>query len=280
MITVALLGFIVVGLTAMFVQTQRAFRGGMAQTDVLETGRAVTDLLARELEGNRPTGLSGVTNFSASVVGYNSQQLPPISSSSIYRTNALSRIFFVTKYNQLWFGVGYVVVPVTNGVGTLYHYQWPQSGTNDPAGLARQFDIVAGNVTSGNITAYTNELHRMADGIVHLRVQTYSYATNFYTRDSWLISPNNGGFYNTNNLRNTISAQVSAFGQTDSAFTSNAVPAFVELELGVLEHQTLERFKALPSGTPQSDFLQKQAHRVHLFRRHIPIYNVDPEAYR
>ena len=67
-------------------------------------------------------------------------------------------------------------------------------------------------------------------------------------------------------------------------FRSNAVPAFVELELGILEQQAWERYKSLPllvqpPPTPRSDFLQQQGGRVHLFRQRVAIRNVDFTAY-
>src|SRR5438552_855059 len=50
LITVGLLSFIILGLLLMFNQVQRAFRSSTTQADILEAGRAVADMLARELE--------------------------------------------------------------------------------------------------------------------------------------------------------------------------------------------------------------------------------------
>ena len=50
LVSVALLSFIVLGLFAMFNQTQRAFRMSMTQSDILEAGRAVMEMMPRELE--------------------------------------------------------------------------------------------------------------------------------------------------------------------------------------------------------------------------------------
>lgn len=256
MITMALLGFIVVGLTAMFVQTQRAFRGGMAQTDVLESGRAVTELLARELEQASPAYLTNV-NFYSLPVAYNAQYLPGVSPS---RTNVLGKLFFLTHNNLSWTGVGYVVAPLTDGVGTLYRYETNLSGSlvNSMTGFL-----------SVNTTAPETDslLHRVADGIVHLRVQAYT------TEGYWLQNENINGIF---------AAPVNQ--STAYAFTSNAVPAYVELELGVLENAALKKLQALPPlpSTARADYLKREqtAGRVHIFRRHIAVRNVDPEAYR
>ena len=48
LVVVALLSVIILGLVAMFSQTQRAYTLGMTQVDVLEGGRAVTEMITRE----------------------------------------------------------------------------------------------------------------------------------------------------------------------------------------------------------------------------------------
>ena len=260
MITVALLAFMIVGLVGMFVQTQRAFRGGMAQSDVLEAGRATTDLLARELEQISPTYQSGVFNFYSTNFPAFVQKLP---GTSLYRTNQLGEFFFLTHDNQAWTGVGYVIAPYAGGVGTLYRYETNPAGSSVP-GLNSFYNL---DLT----TATTNGwLHRVADGIIHLRVQAY-------TTNGVLLDP--GGYYNA---QRNIYVLNDSFGQYYSSFASNAVPAYVELELGVLEHDTLEKFKALPAGSAQDNYLKREqtAGRVHIFRRHIAVRNVDPTAYQ
>ena len=62
LVTIALLTFIILGLFAMFNQTQRAFTSSMTQSDVLEAGRAATDMLARDLERTIPSDRNAV-NF-------------------------------------------------------------------------------------------------------------------------------------------------------------------------------------------------------------------------
>src|SRR5215831_10646143 len=76
MITMGLLSFIIIGLLIMFQQVQRSFRSSMTQTDVLESGRSVTDMVARELEQMTPTQFAPdpvtgyrSTNFAAELYG-------------------------------------------------------------------------------------------------------------------------------------------------------------------------------------------------------------------
>ena len=63
LVVVGLLSIIILGLVAMFSQTQRAFRLGLTQVDVLESGRAVTDMMTRELSQMTPSRASNAVNF-------------------------------------------------------------------------------------------------------------------------------------------------------------------------------------------------------------------------
>jgi len=49
LVSTAMLSFIVLGLTAMFIQTQKAFKTGIKQTSVTDAGRAVIDMIASDL---------------------------------------------------------------------------------------------------------------------------------------------------------------------------------------------------------------------------------------
>lgn len=59
-------------------------------------------------------------------------------------------------------------------------------------------------------------------------------------------------------------------GKTRSAFYDDALPAYVELEIGILDPATLEKVKSM-EGNPElaQDFLSQQAGNVHLFRRMV-----------
>ena len=61
--------------------------------------------------------------------------------------------------------------------------------------------------------------------------------------------------------------------ETISTFRSNAVPAYVELELGILEPETMRQYYTMlrdenPNATT---FLSRQIAKVHMYRRRIPI---------
>jgi hypothetical protein len=279
MVTVGLLGFIVLGLVSMFVHTQRAFQAGMAQTDVLENGRAVTELIARELEETTPSQLPNVVNFYS---WYEANTFNTLPGSTTFRTNLLSYFFALVEKNRKWTGVGYVVAsPPTNaimnkGVGTLYRFEYPPdgNGTNDPSLIPWYFADAVRYATNsfkvpGSQSNVTNALVRVADGIMHLKVLAYD------TNGVLLTS--------ASQVKNTtITTNLLPYvpGATYYTFTSNAVPAYLDLELGVLESQSWERYRAIPVAAAAQSYLQRQANAIHVFRRRIAIHNFDPEAYQ
>jgi hypothetical protein len=64
---------------------------------------------------------------------------------------------------------------------------------------------------------------------------------------------------------------------------SNAVPASLELELGIMEPRTFARFDSIPAVPAKLAYIQQRddiSTRVHLFRQRIPIRNVDPSVYQ
>jgi prepilin-type N-terminal cleavage/methylation domain-containing protein len=291
MVTVALLGFIVVGLTTMFVQAQRAFRAGMNQTDVLESGRAMTDLLTHQLEEAAPAGYGGLTNFDVQFQAWSTNAMvagsPP-------RTNIIDSFYFLTHSNLTTVLNGYVVA-LTNAVlsnatfGTLYCYQtnFPSSSTNLLLTAATNFETIAANAVN-NVDGTNNSnidpsLFRVADGVIHFRLLPYTPAGN-------LITPTNSNgtlLYVYTNLSGTVYAATTNLTTPPpgenlvSTFTSNAIPAYVDLEIGVLESSTLATLAALPPGPVQQRYLgdSMTTGRIHLFRRHVVLSAVDPQAY-
>jgi hypothetical protein len=72
---------------------------------------------------------------------------------------------------------------------------------------------------------------------------------------------------------------------TTAQFTGISLPAYVEVELGILEDRTLAHYQALTNGSdgPGSaawNYLMNHAGQVHIFRQRIPIRNVNPVAYQ
>jgi hypothetical protein len=264
MVAVSLLVVIMLGLMAMFTQTQKAFRAGMTQVDVLEGGRAAVDLLGRDLEQLAPSYTSA-TNFYARVqpAPYVPLVQPLPGFGHVSRQNILEDIFFLTRENQTWYGVGYRVVPVGAGVGTLYRFVAPTNIYQDPAGLMRVFantDPLVG-------------MSRFLDGVVHFKARAFDRNGTLITSTAYL-SP--GAVTNSYNY---VSWSPALGDVNLCQFTSNTVPAYVEVEIGVLETPALDRYKSFANAKAQQNYLQGLAGQVHVFRRRISINSVDPLTY-
>ena len=199
------------------------------------------------------------------------------------RTNIFEHFFFLTHENLTWTGIGYLVDTPASGFGSLYRFQAQTTNSLYPdqvRTLASNFNYAAWalysqNAFLTNFTQNTNPvapaLTRVADGIVDLRLRIYS--------------PNGYPLNTTNYLLNgTISNQRIPFPlkstEQDSFFWSNAIPAYVELEIGFMEDRTLARLKAMPSiANAQSNYLRGHSANVHLFRQRVAVRNTDLTAY-
>jgi hypothetical protein len=299
----------------MFHQTQRAFQSSMTQTDVLEAGRAVSDMLARELEQIAPSDHTA-TNFYAQIVANPlipevplTQPLPGTAIPAVQRTNLLEDVFFLTRSNQTWIGIGYCVrtndstgrlfLPETGplsgqiGVGSLY--RWTQTtnvlqNTVQSNGVASDpFQLLINFQTAcqPGSSAISN---RICDGVIHFRFRMFatngfpiysdgSRANACFRTNALALGPLNYGIIKSATPRwNSIFPD-----QMDRCyFWSNAVPAYVEFELGVLETRPLTRYNSISDPGARLDYLQRPeiSPLVHLFRQRVPVRNVDPLAYQ
>jgi len=272
MVVVTLLSLIVLVLMAVFNSTQTAFRAGVTQAGVLEGGRAAMDVMAGDLRTMAPSldASNGAVNFYAAVSGYAPLVQSLVASSPAQsRTNVQEQIFILSRQNQTWTGVGYVVV--TNSpqgdLDSLYRFTATtnvQAG-GDPARML--FNIFR--------TASVAGMSHLMDGVVSLTVRAYDVngyqMTNTYQFD--------GGHPVTN--RNVLYYFPPVGGQIGFATFSNTLPASVEIEMGVLEDRALQRAESLgASPAAQASYLAQQAGAVHVFRQRVSIPNVDPSAYQ
>jgi type II secretory pathway pseudopilin PulG len=308
LVTIALLAFITLGLFAALDQVQRAFRSGMSQVDRLEAGRAVTEMLPLELEQATPCGANAVT-FSTQFIPNSAPLIqslpgPSLTGSAQVRTNLLQDCFILTRQNQTWVGIGYCVRvsdangrlylpesgPGQLGVGSLYRFT---ASTNvlmnnglaaDPGQLYAQFKAAA-QVGSAAIS------NRICDGVIHFCLATYAtngfpivLGTRFGTNVAWFrpdalsISP----LYSVVHPARADSNYSYPGNLAALYFLSNAVPASVGMELGILEQPSWERYNSIPAPAARLAYLQRSdiSSRVHLFRQRISIRNVDPLAYQ
>ena len=274
LVVVVLMSLIVLALMAVFNSTQAAFRASITQTDVLEGGRSVMGLIKNDLESLTPSYLYPANpspNFYAAVSNSFPQTL---TGSTASRTNIMEDVFFITRQNQTWKGVGYFVrtnLLLAGGIATpgiLYRFETNNSAADFARASANLFSFFNGvrnpvQVGKNNSTLPVGVSQILA-GVMSFKVRAYD------TNGFWITA----GRANFVAITNVTSPEVILY-----AFYSNAVPAAVEVELGVLEDHALQRVQSL-GGVTQSNYLAQQAGKVHVFRQRFPIRNVDPSAYQ
>jgi hypothetical protein len=269
---------IVFGLYSMFAYTQNALRGNVTQVDVLDSGRAASEMISRELEELSACRMIGRPNLLAVRTDATPVVQTDLDNSTPLRTNLLQELFFLTQITHRWTGIGYRVAAL-DGVGTLYRFaataNTAQLLTND---LYARFRAAQVDPRTGAVSV---NLHRVTDGIIHLRVVPYDESgrkldvgealgfTNFLRQ---VLRPNENP---PTNSPATIFLRPDVAGprpnQTEFFFTSNALPSYVELELGVLERATFEQYLSVRGTDLAPKFLRERANKVHLFRERIPI---------
>ena len=288
-VVVGLMSFIILGLMQMFNQTQRAYKLGTTQVDVLEGGRAVIEMMQRELSQMKPSKASNTLNFYAHIAfagGYKPllQELPgipvPAGSPLPSRTNILQEIFFLTEENQRWVGTGYFVSSPAEGVGTLYRCEYKSTYGENPRLLFNRFD----NDLSAfyGVGIVKTNMTRLLDGVVHLRIRAFNTNGMWITNSALFKDP-----FNVFVQRPYFTVYPPAVAEVEIyRCYSNVVPASVDLELGILEDAAIAKIKSLynpnaaAQATARRNYLTNQAARTHLFRIRVPIRNVDPTAYQ
>ncbi len=294
---VSILMVIIYALYAMFNQTQKALRANITQVDVLESGRAAAEMLGRELEQLAACNLSQTINLYAGLTP-GRMPMPQLgvdqnAALAPLRTNILQEFFFLSRETNKWVGTGYRVLGTD--VGTLYRFS---TSTNY---YELNFTNLMGAFMQTPMTNAAGVLNtnynRMTEGVIHLRLIAYdpdglrldatsSSSTNMHPNYRILRLDSSG---------RTIGLVSSALGIADAnvilrpdpvdpfrqetrfLFTSNALPDYVELELGVLDPATLKQYRSLlDSPKTAESFLKNQAGKVHLFRQRIPIRTALP----
>ena len=256
MVAVTLLAVIMIGLLAMFNQTQKALRIANAQTDVLENARGAIQLISRDLT---EMTLHPDTNYVRSTFVNVFPSPLPGSLLPLPGTNVpvgFTDVYWLTRLNDTWQGVGYFVLDEAvvrnpnsagnHGVGTLYrfstnvHPQFLQQAPPPP--LHKAFT----SATLGNA-------HRVSDGIVHFTV-TGVFVTN--------TAPSSATNFQVEYFPADVNWPIT-------------LPACVDVELGILEPEALKQFHALKdlSIPVAQDFLRDHAAQIHFFRERVPIRN-------
>lgn len=292
LVAMTLLSLIVLVLMAVFSSTQQAFRASVTQTDVLEGGRSAMEMITSDLRNMVPSyGVSNfvydlqgrpyfggvnfaVTNNDPSRQSYQPlvQPLPAVLNGA-QRTNLLEYFFILGRVNTKWTGTGYFVNSgSTNALYPLYRFYVETNIDADPWVLYSDF-------TNTIFRQQWTNMSRVMDGVAHLVVRAYD----------------NNGYWLTNGYpyqplqppKRPVNVWFSPpeWGEVGGIFYSNAVPAAVEVQLGILEDRTVRRAESLGADLPPAlnigewKYLQGQAGHVQLFRQRVTIPNLDWTAY-
>lgn len=240
------------------------------------------DQITRELEQVTPSYENNGLNFFVEIPNNYTPVPEALPGDTIPRTNLLHDLFFLTKVNQTWNGIGYYVrnyrtnaVAGTSGmyadpVGTLYRYETniPVEPFNDASGASNAFQ----NFMTTTNPAY---LSKILDGVVEFKVRCYDTNGNLLTGNSFVTN----SFLNISNVPAVPPSPWPPNEMSFYAFSNNIVPAYVEVELGILEPAVLKRYNSIPNVAAEYNFLSNHAGNVEIFRQRIAVRNVDPGAY-
>jgi type II secretory pathway pseudopilin PulG len=254
LVSTAMLSFIVLGLTAMLIQTQKAFKTGIKQNTITDSGRAIMDMITGDLRQMSDAQNPYITNFF-----WGAPNIPMVTNYEngvAIRTNELNDIFILEHTNTTWLGVGYSVSNYSTnlGVGALYRYE---TSTNSLAPLALTNDLYYPFYTNVFFTpTFPNFFwHKVADGVIDLKIRAFDQ---FGNENDYNF---NGTFF---------SYPIRAYGIFPA---SNTIPNSVELEFGILEPDVLVQVRSL-AGNPTAlmNFLStNSAPKMEVFRQRVTI---------
>ncbi|MDB6130955.1 MAG: hypothetical protein JWM04_2062 [Verrucomicrobiales bacterium] len=246
LVSTAVLLIIVLGLTAMFHETQRAFVTGVSQIDTMGGARSAVELMAFDMEQIKLRNPQDPLTVGFAVTNGQKVLSDQLSTLNLLgaRTPYLQDVFFTRKTSNHWEAAAYWVSNSVNGVGALYRYS-----TNV---AENKSEFLFRNYSQG--TRATSS--KIIDGIVYFKVTPYDGDGRPYTKDvlraGFAVSESAGVFYAGNSATN--------------------LPFYVQLELGVLEPPVLAKLNQMGSNiAAQKTFLQSQISKVHVFRQLIPI---------
>jgi len=279
LVAVSLLTLIVLGLSAMLIQVQRAFKAGLKQTTTSDAGRTIEGLIAEDLQQMSAAQSTGATNNSITnfswvqyPVTYMTQYTNNAANTPVaMRTNQLQDIFILIHTNTAWTAVGYYVSNwFTNtgnnssisAIGTLY--RWTAT-TNGPLSPNNSFFNCF--INNGSLITNATSTNRIADGIVHLMVRAYDQNGN--------EDPNEAPYDYNPSTTNTFTYPVSILTNISGAnvyMVTNTLPNSVELEVGVFEPEAFQQALSMYNAgntAGAGTFLQNHPEKVDIYRQRI-----------
>lgn len=251
MLAITITSVIVVALYSMFYQVQRGLRANVTQVDVLEGSRAAMDIISRDVAAMSPSDRELGTNLTAYIsAAYWPPTVQLLAGGTSVRTNVLQEVGFLSRYGQEFTATSYRVIEANNGVGALARYT-----TN-----ATPWRVDPTNLIASALAQPPQRFTRLLEGVIHFQTTPYdALGLPMIARPTNIYAPE-------------VLLEADVGGYTRFAFLSNALPAYLEIELGVLEPRTLEQFKTFPQGSDRAKrFLAEHAGQVHLFRQRVPV---------
>ena len=296
LVAIGLLTVVILALYAMFDQTQKALHANISQTDVMESGRSVMELIVRDIERAQSPNLAGAINLAIQKADFVKSAsptdtfVPPRITDAKHRDYPLNSLFFLGQaQSNLWTAFGFYVghnadasKPPDETLGTLYRFQDPY--VQSPRGLAaadrfRAFytfpkaSSYALNRPDPKNDNFQDRFHRatnstrLLDNVLFFRVLPFG-------REGLPIDQNTPRAYfaATNPLAKGITVTnnpVSTYFST--AFTGTALPSAVEVELGMLSPRLWTQYTNQASFDLKTNFLAKHTADILVFRQRIPL---------
>ena len=293
MVAVTITTVITVALTAVFGQVQKAFRAGIQQVDVYEAGRATSEMAAKDLESMVALGSINFTNFWTVPFQqgmYNA--LGNFREQTGFRTIQQEFLVF-QEYNNVIKAVGYRLVPDRRNaaidyseaedlirVSRLFRFEAPVSRV----ALERRPNEVWESIVDSFLSDPFDEIRdvdtasiryrfqEITDGIVHFRVTPYHLSGRAWDKnlEDYYYDNRDPGLPRDVEVDSTSPQAGPAF---TFAFSGDALPAFVELEIGVMEPAVIDEWRSIAEANLQgaSEFIREQTARVQIFRRRLTL---------
>lgn len=308
LIGIGILSVVVLALYSLFDQTQKALRANVNQVDVSEGGRAVMELLVRDVSRASASGIN--TNFiyarrsddiqeviqpgtnlvvMRTTAGLSGGQWRTVFGDEWRRDTALHELFYLVEQQPgRWVGAGLFVagedpMSTVDGVGSLWRYEDTNPQPVQGARAGEQVAIL--NNRFLNNTAYrTNHVSRLIDGVVFFRVT--AFGPQGQPLDDKLLREVQSGILPrsmipaadvvmgpTTGIRaaNDLPA-IPAFPFNGTFFRNRALPSAIEIELGILPPTLVDQLRTLGEvPAVRNRFLTNNAANVLVFRQRIPL---------
>ena len=252
---------IVVALVSMFNTSTKALLAANRQTDIWEAARSSFGLIESDVA---EVTLGGATNRANLFANGNATSI--IAHDIIGNvTNRLQEIYVLSREGGIWGATVYRVVreDVNDGIGTLYRFQtnyaaYSQSFTSAQLPIDAPLNDFAHPLRAVHdpmIDPSLNQFKKMVEGVIHLRLVPFA--------------ADGRAFTNSNTLA-TMPEDHRVFDDS-FVFWNQSLPAFVDLELFVLEPDRIEEFRAQAGVIARQNYLNRHLGNIQIFRTRIPV---------